>query len=303
MSATLTPRVLVLLATRNGAEHIDALLQSLSAQQGVDLRVDVADDDSSDGTPGILAVHANHDTRFRLLTLHEAGGSAAANFLRLFSAADLSEVDFLAFADQDDIWHADRLICGVDQLRAHQADLWSCATRAFWPDGTQRVLQQQAVMTAADYLFEGAGQGCTFLLGGGFARQLQPLLIEHAARLHGVFFHDWAVYAAARALGKRWIFDSSVHLDYRQHGSNEAGARASLSGVTKRMRLIHGGWYAQQVALIADWVAELSPADAGLRGWRKARSRLARVVWLARNGRRRRSDRMLQIFAAVTGYL
>ncbi len=299
------PRVLVLLAVHNGLPFLQDQLQTLAGQQQVSLQVDISDDASTDGSPALCAEWAATDPRFRSVNPPGPGGSAAQNFFRLLIAADLRDVDYVAFCDHDDLWHADRLIRGVERLQFSGAALYSSATRAFWPDQRSRVLGQVAEMTQADFLFEGAGQGCSFLLTVAFARQVQALLQKHQPLLAGIHYHDWAVYAAARALGLPWVFDAQSRLDYRQHDGNDTGARASGGGVRKRLALIRNGWYAAQVAAISAWVAAVAPQQPALQAWQRAKvgSRIGRALWLARHGRRRGADRAVQVLAALAGWL
>ncbi len=297
------PRVLVLVAVHNGLPWLEEQLASLAAQTGVVLLVDLGDDASTDGSAAILADWVRRDARFRLQAHSVPSGGAAASFFRLLAAADLADVDYLAFCDQDDRWHADRLSAGVQALKDAGADLYSSATQAFWPDGRQRRLSQVAAITRADFLFEGAGQGCSFLLTRAAAVRVQRAVRAQATLLPALHYHDWAVYAAIRAFDLEWVFDPQPRLDYRQHQANDTGARASGEGVRRRLALIRSGWYRAQVEAITAWVAALRPDHPAVNGWRACPGRFARVCWLLRNGRRRPADRAVQLVAAAVGWL
>ncbi len=297
------PRVLVLVAVHDGLPWLPAQLASLAAQTDVDLQVLLGDDQSSDGSPEVLQRWAAQDTRFRLLPAPSACGGAAANFFRLLAQAELERTDYLAFCDQDDQWYPERLIAGVRLLADSGADLYSAATLARWPDGRQRRLSQTTQQTRADFLFEGAGQGCSFLLTRRAALRIQQAVRQHADLLASVHYHDWAVYAAIRALELEWVFDPQPHLEYRQHQGNDTGARASGGGVRRRLALIRSGWYRAQVEAIVRWVQVLRPGHPAVEGWQSCQSRLSRLPWVLRNGRRRGSDRLVQLLAVALGWL
>src|SRR6185312_9972336 len=70
------PRVLVLLASYNGEQWIARQLESILAQEGVELRVAIRDDGSSDRTLQEIERFASHE-RVRSSRSAERAGSAA----------------------------------------------------------------------------------------------------------------------------------------------------------------------------------------------------------------------------------
>lgn len=301
------PRVLVLLAARDGASWIEKQIGSVLAQQGVDVRVDVRDDDSRDETRALVLRMAADDPRVRLRPDHAGSGSAAGNFFLLVETAQVADVDLVAFCDQDDEWLPDKLLRAASLLAQVGADGCSSAVLARWPDGRERVLGQCARARAADYLFEGAGQGCTFVMTARLFEGVRKAV--RIARPLGLRYHDWMSYAVARAEGLRWCFDARPGLIYRQHAANDTGARVSLAGIARRLEAISQGWYRDEVGRMAELVLAVAPADAGALRWRALAARrgpgarIARAAFLARCGRRRLSDRVVQVLAALFGYL
>lgn len=307
------PGVLVLLATHNGAPWIEAQLHSIGAQQGVDVSLLVGDDGSSDQTVTLVERWAAEpDRRVALSHVGQASGAAARNFFRLICEAELGDQSFVALADQDDVWEPDKLQRAVQSLQATSSAGYSAAVRAFWPDGRTAVLRQVPRPTAADHLFEGAGQGCTFVMKRSFFERVQHFVRQHAEVLDTVHYHDWLIYALCRAWGLRWHFDAGIALGYRQHGGNDTGARGGSVAIARRLSLIRSGWYARQTASIARLVADAGGVHAVVaKRWlvlsrRAARQPAYRAVlaaFILRNGRRRWTDRLVQVWAAAAGYL
>lgn len=64
-------------------------------------------------------------------------------------------------------------------------------------------------------------------------------------------FHDWLIYAWARAQGYQWLIDAQPHLRYRQHAHNQLGANAGLRPLLQRARRMASGWWLSQASLIA----------------------------------------------------
>lgn len=252
-TATPPTRVVVLLATHNGARWVDAQIDSILAQQGVSLQLLVSDDASTDATRERILARATTDARVQLLPSQAPYGSAAANFFCLLAALQQlgTPADAVALADQDDVWHPDKLQRAVHALRTRQVAAVSGSVRAFWPDGRQRLLQKGQPQRAADHLFESAGPGCTYVLRADVAWRLSAWITAHAAALQPIAFHDWLIYAWVRTQGERWWIDPKPSMDYRQHDHNVLGARAGWHGLLRRSRMLLGPWYRQQVLAIA----------------------------------------------------
>lgn len=299
-------KILVLLACRNGANWIEEQLDSILAQQGVLLSILIQDDKSSDSTTAIIARYAQaHPDRIRVF-LNEVGtGSAGGNFRKLFARADLSATDYVALADQDDIWHPDKLIRAVSAIEHSGARGYSAAVTAFWEDGRESILAQSPHTRALDFIYEGAGQGCTFLLPVAEFLQVQEFCRQHESLLAGFHFHDWLIYILVRSAGSKWYFDAQPAMRYRQHESNDMGARGGLHGVRRRIALIRQGWYIKQLRIALEIYRLAGGRDAlalsmtDLLEGKPSLLRKCRLAWLtALHGRRRFSDR-----AALTAFV
>jgi rhamnosyltransferase len=301
----MTSRVLVLLAARNGASWIERQIVSVLDQRDTDVVIDVRDDGSSDATRVIVEGIAARDVRLRLRPDHASSGSAAGNFFHLMRGADPHGFDLIAFCDQDDEWFPDKLARAAARLRGEGADGYSAAVQARWATGTQRTLAQNPNLRSADYLFEGAGQGCTFVMTAALFGYVQRGLRDAGAATTGLHYHDWAVYALARSFGMRWIMDPQPVMTYHQHAANDTGARRSLSGVLGRIAKIRDGWYRTQVGAIVAFICAVNPIDVQARRWAALSEiggligTLRRLSFVARHGRRRRSDRIVQEIAVL----
>jgi glycosyltransferase involved in cell wall biosynthesis len=109
----MTPRVSVVVPTRNRRALLERALASVDAQRFRDFEVLVVDDASSDGTAGWL-----RETRPGIHVLEMArrvGAGVARN-----RAIALARGDIVAFLDDDDRWHPGFLEAQVAQLDAHR---------------------------------------------------------------------------------------------------------------------------------------------------------------------------------------
>jgi rhamnosyltransferase len=303
------PKVLVLLASRNGAGWIVEQVDSILAQEGVDVRIVVRDDCSTDATRAKIAPFLQHSP-VNLTWGDAPSGSAAQNYFNLMRDNTAEGFDFVALADQDDTWNADKLVRACEQLQRRGCAAYSSATVAVWPSGRSAVLTQSSRATRSDFLFGGMGQGCTFVLTRDFYARVQEFLAGNSSVTRDIHYHDWALYALARTWGLAWIFDPTPSVRYRQHDRNDTGARASFTGHWRRLMLIRRGWFAGQLRAMAALCAAADPANVVVSNWRStllAPSSWSRRVELAKfcmsGGRRSFRDNAMLVTAALAGWI
>ncbi|MDA1082553.1 MAG: glycosyltransferase [Gemmatimonadetes bacterium] len=279
------PRVLVLLATHNGARFVSVQLKSILDQQGADVTVVASDDSSTDGTQELLRAVADSDSRVQLLSPGHFG-SAADNFLRLLRDSPVDEADFIGLADQDDIWESDKLVRALDALWSGCADGYSSNLLAFDDlSGTEWIIDKSSPPKALDYLFGGASAGCTYLLSRRAARVVRDAI--HTQPLRG-WSHDWLFYAICRSHQFPWVFDKTARIRYRQHAANAYGAQSGIQGAVWRARQISSGWYCNQVLSNGRYLRQSSDELSVLR--RMAVLGARERLWLAANSFHFRRD-------------
>ena len=256
------PQVTVLLATHNGDRWLDEQLDTIFGQEGVDVRIIALDDASTDSTRDLLARRAADDDRLTVLPSSSPAGGAAPNFYRLIRALDVETAGLVAFADQDDVWMPDKLARHA-ALIAAGADGVSSNVTAFSEDGPRSLIKKDYPQREFDYLLEGPGPGCTFLMSNRLVAAARALLDEPASPASGASFHDWLLYVICRALGWRWEIDAYPSLDYRQHGSNAMGANVGAASARRRLGLIANRWHRREAELLTRVGIEV--ADDALR--------------------------------------
>lgn len=245
-----SPKVAVLLAAYNGMQWIEEQLTSILGQSAVDVTVHISIDPSTDGTEAWCAAYAAEHHQVVVLPGAGSFGGASRNFFRLVRDVDFEAYDFIAFADQDDVWHIDKLLRATSAIHSRQVDAYSSNVTAFWPDGKVHLLDKAQPQVAWDFLFEAAGPGCTYVFRKPFATSLKKSMICNWQQLQKISLHDWYFYAFARSNGYRWYIDPVPSMDYRQHESNQVGANKGLSPLVARYKTIHDGWWFSQVRMI-----------------------------------------------------
>jgi rhamnosyltransferase len=222
-------------------------------------------------------------------------GGASRNFFRLIRDVDFDGYDFVAFADQDDIWYPDKLHRATQALQARGVDAYSSNVTAFWPNGRTLLLDKAQPQVAWDFLFEAAGPGCTYVFRKSLIEALKGSMLANWQQLQGVTLHDWYFYAFARSHGYRWYIDPLPSMDYRQHERNQVGANTGLSPLIARYKTIHDGWWFGQVHLIADLVGQGAKPFKGVL-LQLRRTELMKLSFSAWQCRRRVRDKIFFFF-------
>jgi glycosyltransferase involved in cell wall biosynthesis len=224
----LLPRVDVLLSTYNGRIYLDQLLDSILAQQGVTLRIIVRDDASSDGTADMIASRRRHDPRIVPLPAGPNLGVAGSYFFLLEAAG--TDADYVAFADQDDVWHPGKLVAAVKAMAdaGGKPRLYCGRTRIVGPDLSPLGLSPLPLRgpSLGNALVENIATGCTVVMNRAARMLLLSAPWPRTCRVH-----DWWCYQVIAARGGvgAVIFDPEPWILYRQHDRNEIGTAASWS--------------------------------------------------------------------------
>jgi rhamnosyltransferase len=289
------PNVAVLLAAFNGMQWIEEQLTSILRQSKVKVTIYISIDPSSDGTEAWCAAYANKHSQVIVLPSGEIFGGASRNFFRLIRDVDISAYDFISFADQDDIWHSDKLQRATETINNLQLDAYSSNVRAFWPDGRTQLLDKAQPQVTWDYLFESAGPGCSYVMSKAFVLALKASMLENWQALQAITLHDWYIYAFARSHGFRWFIDPMPSVEYRQHGSNQVGANTGLIPLITRYRRIYNGWWFSQVKKVALLVGQ--DDQSFVKSWfGLGRLKLIKLSFSAGKCRRRRRDKFFFFF-------
>jgi rhamnosyltransferase len=289
------PKIAVLLAAYNGMQWIEEQIVSILNQSHVDVTLFISVDPSTDGTEAWCAAYAATHSNVRLLPPAGKFSGAARNFFRLVRDVDFDGFDFVAFADQDDVWYADKLERATQVLMAGEYDAYSSNVTAFWPDGRTLLLDKAQPQVEWDFLFEAAGPGCTYVFSKKMADHLKMSMLASWEQLQLVTLHDWYCYAFARSHGYKWFIDPVPGMRYRQHERNQMGANAGMSSLIARYKKISNGWWFTQVRLITGLVGK--GGDPFVKNWLKlGRLQLLRLALSSCNCRRRVRDKFFFLF-------
>ncbi|MGH1453158.1 MAG: glycosyltransferase [Paracoccaceae bacterium] len=299
--------VCILMATYNGAAHLDAQLDSIRAQSHENWSLWVSDDNSTDATRDrVRAFGETVAQPVHLLDGPRAG--CAANFLSLMRHPDLPAGSFMALCDQDDVWFHGRLARALDLLRLSQgAALYASRTQIGQaPDGPRRLSpRHHKAPSLANALIQTIGGGNTMVLTPDAAT-----LVRRSSAAQVPAFHDWWLYQFIMCVGGQVIYDDQPSLFYRQHDENTLGRNRGFAARYARLGTIAGGqyrgWVDANLAALNDDKALFTPdARAVLDRFTHLREKvgLRRLLEWRRLGlhRQRSAETALMALAATMG--
>ena len=211
------PRVDVLMSTYNalklGAEQVSSILN----QEGVEVQLRVRDDGSTDGTQQWLDVEA---TKGHLVWWQGENLKPARSFMELLAKAD-EDAEYYAFADQDDIWLADKLSAAVSRMEKDKE------VPALYFSRTQPVNEHMEPLQALTFTPRVTfGEALMCHLATGHTMVMNAALRRVVLQYRPDFLpmHDMWVYLVALAVGAKVYYDEVPHVHYRQHSENVLGA-------------------------------------------------------------------------------
>ena len=267
MACTSSETIGVLLAAYNGRQWLNEQLKSILQQSDVTVHVFISVDFSSDGTYEWCSNVEQRHSNVTVLEYGEHFGGAAKNFYRLIRDVDFSGFDYVAFADQDDIWLENKLSRAIMMIKQNNLNGFSSDVRAFWQDGREVIVKKSYQQKQFDYYFEAAGPGCSYVLKQQVLQQFKSFLNNNWHQVNQVTSHDWMIYSYCRARGMKWLIDDLPLMRYRQHDSNQVGFNSGMKAYSKRFSMIKDKWYRNEVVNISRLLAPYCKTDFSMSRW------------------------------------
>jgi glycosyltransferase involved in cell wall biosynthesis len=274
------PTVVILLATRNGAEFLQPQLDSFRAQTYGNWALLVSDDGSTDDTVEIIQRFASSVPQPVVIVPGPQKGFWQ-NFVMLVRSEAINGALF-AYSDQDDIWFPEKLARAVDwfNVRAESPALYFTRTELMHGDGTPAGFSP--LFTRAplfrNALVQNIGGGNTMV----FNRSARAALLTTPTDAELVS-HDWWTYQVVTGIGGDAYYDPWPSLKYRQHGQNIVGANIGWRARMVRLTAFANGrvvsWNEVNLRVLDRMRDALTPENAGVVDlYAKARH----VAWPAR---------------------
>ncbi|WP_187380046.1 glycosyltransferase family 2 protein [Paenibacillus rubinfantis] len=217
--------VQVLLSTYNGEKYLNEQLESILAQDVVDLGLLIRDDGSTDHTiDSLWKYYEKHPEKIKVIEGDNLG--VTSSFFELIKESS-DDYDFFAFCDQDDVWERTKLSRAISLLNdeSQEIPLLYCSSTSMvdeslkflgsWPSSPRRPVN------IYNSLVENIAVGCTIVMN---RKAMQLVKSSLPPNISNVTMHDWWSYLCVGAFGKV-VFDNNSYILYRQHKNNVLGGQ------------------------------------------------------------------------------
>lgn len=232
--------VAILVAVYNGEKYLDALLDSLIAQDYPHFEIHVRDNCSTDTTLSLLEGWQNrHPNKVFIYPSIENIG-VIGNFKVLLEGV---EAQYFFFCDADDVWHKDKVSLSLAKMKRMEGeygkkipllvhtdltvtdDKLSVIAPSFWKHAKLNTSDKSCQLQRL--LVQNHVTGCTMLIN----RALKEIAVPIPTNC---VMHDWWIALVAACFGHIGNLSSPTML-YRQHNKNDTGAKCySLNSFLKR---------------------------------------------------------------------
>lgn len=208
-------KVQILMSTYNGQTYLQKQIESILGQTYSNIELLIRDDGSKDQTVEILKKYEQQYKNIKVF--YEKNIGVTASF---FSLLNESDADYIAFADQDDIWLPQKIEMAVEKLQKYPKPALYASNKVLI-DQNDHIIQKNNMKdkkpSFSNALVESICTGCTIVMN----KMLVDLVKKHIPS-HAVL-HDWWCYLLAAYIGEV-IYDKEAYIWYRQHGDNVVGA-------------------------------------------------------------------------------
>lgn len=202
-------RVSIAVCTYNGEKYLREQINSLIHQTYQNLEIIIVDDKSSDNTLEILKSYAQKDERIKLFqNEHNLG------FVQNFSKAlTRCSGDYIALADQDDIWKLNKIEKFLSEIQEHTL----IYSDALLIDQNSNPMNQQLIQPKKNlvsgncnkaFIFTNCVSGNTLM----FKKELLPFILP----IPHISFHDTWIAFVASSMGTITYTDEAMTY-YRRH--------------------------------------------------------------------------------------
>jgi glycosyltransferase involved in cell wall biosynthesis len=224
-------QISVVMTTYNGARWVGDQLHSILTQTRTPDQVIVCDDGSTDGTiERIRGANVPSRVDFRILTGSSAPLGVGANLTRGLRVAT---GDILALADQDDVWHPDKL-ARAEATFSERPLLALTFSNATLIDGTGTPMPG----TLWDRIYFSAALQREFdedpvyallkrRIVTGATVHMRRSLLDDILPFDQIGWHDAWLAIVTAGLGHEILRVDEPQLSYRLHGLNSAGVPAA----------------------------------------------------------------------------
>jgi glycosyltransferase involved in cell wall biosynthesis len=236
------PDIAVLVCTYNGGAYIQDQLDSIVDQSLKPSDILISDDGSTDETLNVVSRFQRTCSEAQVSLSCGPQQGYSANFFNLLAKCP-TDVEFVALADQDDVWLRTKLerACNALEQHADRPALYGSATIVCDANLKAGYLSR----TPSTELSFGHALAQNFAGGNMMVLNTAALTLVQQAIRRGITVpvYDWFLYQLISGAGGVILFDREPAVLYRQHHTNAIGAARGLRPRLWRLMQMARGRY------------------------------------------------------------
>ncbi len=231
------PRVLVLMATRNGELHIQEMLESLALQEKVRVSLLVSDDASNDNTLKIVRKFASFFEE--CLIIQGPNRGPKFNFMEGLNQDIVKRYSYISFCDQDDVWDKNHLVESVNLINNELMPALTYSPLRVFKEKREsqnvRIINEKA-QSHTNVWFENRVAGCSIVLNS------RAVDLVKRGNPEKIVMHDWWANLVISNLGivKK---KNTPTVWYRIHEANYFGLPNRIQRVKVFFNTVFGGHF------------------------------------------------------------
>lgn len=205
-------KVAVIMSTYNGEKFVSEQLDSILNQTYSNIEIVVRDDGSKDNTVNIIK---EYQKKYNNIKLYE--GENIGFIKSFFELLKLTESDYYAYADQDDVWLENKIELAVNLLNNLDESKPNMAFgNSDYYDENMKFISKGPKNKKFSFLtalFSCVTQGMTMTVN----KKTRDMIIENMPK--SCFFHDWWTYLLCVSMGNVAYSNETV-VKYRRRKEN-----------------------------------------------------------------------------------
>jgi rhamnosyltransferase len=235
----------ILMSTYNGANYIEAQIESILRQTHNGLRLIVRDDQSQDLTVSLIEKYTVIDSRI-ILVRERPGNLGLVRSIEYLM--QISNAHYIMFSDQDDVWFPDKVAIFLKKAKEMNQELpmlihSDCVV-------TNNSLKSFKLFQKSRPLNYGLKNSLFNFYVQGASTMINCKLKEEALPFpENLYLHDRYLHIVSEISGSRGYIDEPS-MFYRQHDKNLVGSESILNKIYKNLNLNQKFFIAKDKRLI-----------------------------------------------------
>lgn len=213
----------ILLPTFNGADYIEAQIDSILRQTHSNIRLIIRDDQSQDQTVALIEKYVESDSRVFFV---KDGGPNLGLVKSIECLLQISDAPYIMFSDQDDVWFPNKVALFLKKAEEINQELpMLIHSDCFVTDKNMKILKRFKGSKPLNYglknsLFHFFVQGSSTMINSKLKEESLPFP-------ENVYLHDRYFHIVSEIKGTR-VYMNQPTMYYRQHDKNLVGSQSFL---------------------------------------------------------------------------